>query len=368
MGWDRGIFHDSSDSSRFTCCRKYFFEWSLSGILSGILSDKYSSIPSGIYPHVLSKILFGMCSCPCNRRAACRSLWDWSNLETFIWQVGKPLRLILTMAFSRTKFLTFYLTYILFWHFIWHSIWHINIYIHSDPLSAGANFEWFRMPVCRWKKYRCRTFLLKSMSMDWSKGSFAGPPLLYIYQIYHIYIYIYIYIWWENQWFPVKIFQKKKQSIDHVRSAIQHRCQHLGQARSDPTLQNLRLSEPSERCFVELVELRIRGIRPRITVSFLLISKHIMLDQCWIILSFVHWFIIRLALKVNIICFKIVSRLCAPWYWKKYIVNCCSIIRKKMGKCVTHILFNTHITGIHRNLALDVRDTQCVSQNKMFLG
>ena len=193
MGWDRGIFHDSSDSSRFTCCRKYFFEWSLSGILSGILSDKYSSIPSGIYPHVLSNILFGMCSCPCNRRAACRPLWDWSNLETFIWQVGKPLRLILTMAFSRTKFLTFYLTYILFWHFIWHSIWHINIYIHSDPLSAGANFEWFRMPVCRWKKYRCRTFLLKSMSMDWSKGSFAGPPLLYIYQIY-IYIYIYIYL------------------------------------------------------------------------------------------------------------------------------------------------------------------------------
>ena len=30
--------------------------------------------------------------------------------------------------------------------------------------------------------------------------------------------------------------------LPSVRSAIQHRCQHLGQARSDPTLQNLRLS------------------------------------------------------------------------------------------------------------------------------
>lgn len=84
-------------------------------------------------------------------------------------------------------------------------------------------------------------------------------------------------------------------------------------------------------------------------VSFLLISKHIMLDQCWIILSFVHWFIIRLALKVNIICFKIVSRLCAPWYWKKYTVNCCSIIRKKWVNashtfCLIHI--SQESTGI----------------------
>ena len=175
MGWDRGIFHDSSDSSRFTCCRKYFFEWSLSGILSGILSDKYSSIPSGIYPHVLSNILFGMCSCPCNRRAACRPLWDWSNLETFIWQVGKPLRLILTMAFSRTKFLTFYLTYK-----------HIHTF---RPTICRSQFWVVSHASLQVKEISLSDFSLEVHVNGLVEGKFCRTPLLYIYQIY-IYIYL----------------------------------------------------------------------------------------------------------------------------------------------------------------------------------
>ena len=151
---------------------------------------------------------------------------------------------------------------------------------------------------------------------------------------YYIYIYqIYIYIFDEKiNGFRLRSSRKKNNPLTMSGQPFNTGANTWDKRAVIPPCRTCACRSPRSAaacCFVELVELRIRGIRPRMTVSFLLISKHIMLDQCWIILSFVHWFIIRLALKVNIICFKIVSRLCAPWYWKKYIVNCCSIIRKK---------------------------------------
>ena len=148
--------------------------------------------------------------------------------------------------------------YILFWHFIWHSIWHINIYIHSDPLSAGANFEWFRMPVCRLFSWsQCQWIGRREVLQD--------PP----HYIYISNIYIYVYFWWENQWFPVKIFPKKNNPLTMSGQPFNTGANTWDKRAVIPPCRTCACRSPRSAALL-LVELGIRGIRPRMTVSFLL--------------------------------------------------------------------------------------------------
>ena len=193
------------------------------------------------------------------------------------------------MAFSRTKILTFYLTYILLYSSL---TFYLAFYLTYKHIHT------FRPTICRsqfWvvshASLQVKEISLSDFSLDVHvnglvEGKFCRTPphIIYIYisNIY-IYIYIYIYIWWENQWFPVKIFPKKNKPL--TKNQVSH-------STPVPTLgTSAQWSHPAELALVGALgalgvfSLGIRGIRPRVTVSFLLFdfeAYHVgsMLDHC----------------------------------------------------------------------------------------